>query len=91
MAAMLRSNPAMMQTMEGMMANMSQEQLDSMVCGGPPMGPFRPALPPWWTTIANAMLRSVKPICNHECRRGHDITRRLVLRVPRVNFSVLVT
>lgn len=31
MAAMLRSNPAMMDTMEGLMANMSQEQLDSMV------------------------------------------------------------
>lgn len=31
MAAMLRSNPAMMDTMEGLMTNMSQEQLDSMV------------------------------------------------------------
>ena len=33
MAAMLRSNPAMLDTMEGLMANMSQEQLDSMVRG----------------------------------------------------------
>jgi hypothetical protein len=31
MAQMLRSNPAMLGMMEGMMANLSQEQLDSMV------------------------------------------------------------
>ena len=31
MADMLQSNPGMLSTMEGMMAGMSQEQLDSMV------------------------------------------------------------